>query len=282
MATRHTKRCGLAWWSGFTKRTQNTSSTFSLYLSSLRKVSFIFCVFIDQNWYTAHHFIHALHSNVSSDASESETCARLIHKEHGSAYSSMHSRSTEYLQIIRLVHSNRDIAASSITGDHSAVADSPSNRRQGERKLSYKVFSAARIQRSTSVSSEDDVTEASYEDLTQLQERVNDWLLQSGDSEDRRCLNLNFVRKNMLVDVCEFYTFYNMSWIYITRRYKLHSMSFRLLTGARLVDIETIPVRLRTGGQETLGASATFVHNNREKNVHKELWRVNLRWASSL
>ena len=48
-------------------------------------------------------------------------------------------------------------------------------------------------------------------------------------------------------------------------------------TGASLVDIETMPVRMATGGQDTLGPSATFVYNNREKNVNKELWRVMLR-----
>ena len=46
--------------------------------------------------------------------------------------------------------------------------------------LGFKVFSPQRLKRTLSVSSEEDIAEAGYEDLTQLQTRVNDWLRHSG------------------------------------------------------------------------------------------------------
>ena len=47
--------------------------------------------------------------------------------------------------------------------------------------------------------------------------------------------------------------------------------------GARMIGVETLPVRLKTGGQETLGAEATYAVNSKEKNYFKEIWRNNVR-----
>ena len=44
-----------------------------------------------------------------------------------------------------------------------------------------------------------------------------------------------------------------------------------------MIGVETIPVRMKTGGQETLGTEATYVVNSKEKNYVKELWRNNIR-----
>ena len=110
---------------------------------------------------------------LASDAAEEETCTRLVHKEHGSAYSSLHSHATEYLQIIRVVH------CSSRTGSPPSPRSRDSSK---DVRLTVKVFSPNRLPRAGSISSEDDVAEAGYEDLTQLQTRVNDWLRQTGQS----------------------------------------------------------------------------------------------------
>ena len=44
-----------------------------------------------------------------------------------------------------------------------------------------------------------------------------------------------------------------------------------------MIGVETVPVRLKTGGQETLATEATYVTNGKEKNFFKELWRNNVR-----
>lgn len=41
--------------------------------------------------------------------------------------------------------------------------------------------------------------------------------------------------------------------------------------------VETIPARLNTGGQETLGAEATMITNGRERNVGREYWKNHIR-----
>ena len=110
-----------------------------------------------------------------SDAADDETCRRLVHKEHGSAYSSLHSHATEYLQVVRVVHC---AAASGAT----SPPHTPKSRDSSSQDvtLGFKVFSPQRLKRTLSVSSEEDIAEAGYEDLTQLQTRVNDWLRHSG------------------------------------------------------------------------------------------------------
>jgi hypothetical protein len=49
------------------------------------------------------------------------------------------------------------------------------------------------------------------------------------------------------------------------------------MTGATLFGVETIPTRMNTGGQETIGPEATFCYNDREKNQGREYWKVNVR-----
>ena len=82
----------------------------------------------------------------------------------------MHSRATEYLQIIRVVYISHI----------SSPCPGYARRARDVSKLSVKVFSPVRLRRSQSVSSEEDITEACFEDLTQLQDRVNGWLLETG------------------------------------------------------------------------------------------------------
>ena len=107
-----------------------------------------------------------------SDAADDETCRRLVHKEHGSAYSSLHSHATEYLQVVRVVH-----CAAAASPPHTPKSRDSSSQ---DVTLGFKVFSPQRLKRAMSVSSEEDIAEAGYEDLTQLQTRVNDWLRHSG------------------------------------------------------------------------------------------------------
>jgi len=49
------------------------------------------------------------------------------------------------------------------------------------------------------------------------------------------------------------------------------------IADAKVANVETVPTRLVTGGQEMIGPEATFVYNDREKNQSKEVWRVNVR-----
>jgi hypothetical protein len=53
--------------------------------------------------------------------------------------------------------------------------------------------------------------------------------------------------------------------------------SWLMASGAKVFGVETIPARLTTGGQETLGPEATMVANSRERNVGREYWKNNIR-----
>ncbi len=46
--------------------------------------------------------------------------------------------------------------------------------------------------------------------------------------------------------------------------------------------METIPNRLLTGGQETVGPEATYTYNDREKNISREYWRANFRYPRDM
>lgn len=49
------------------------------------------------------------------------------------------------------------------------------------------------------------------------------------------------------------------------------------VSNARIFGVETIPTRLMSGGQEAIGPEATLAYNDRERNISREYWRVNLR-----
>ncbi|KAK2148924.1 hypothetical protein LSH36_474g00037 [Paralvinella palmiformis] len=48
-------------------------------------------------------------------------------------------------------------------------------------------------------------------------------------------------------------------------------------SSAVVFGVETIPTRMNTGGQETIGPETTFCFNDREKNQSREYWKVNVR-----
>ena len=79
---------------------------------------------------------------------------------------------------MRVVHCAAGAAASGAT----SPPHTPKSRDSSSQDvtLGFKVFSPQRLKRTLSVSSEEDIAEAGYEDLTQLQTRVNDWLRHSG------------------------------------------------------------------------------------------------------
>ena len=99
---------------------------------------------------------------------ESGLWDRLSYKEHASAYGSISaSGKTEYIQIIRIVHSQP------ATKEELAVASA--------RKMAYKTFTPARLKKPGSGGEPEELSEASYEDLRMVEEKVNAWMEFSGE-----------------------------------------------------------------------------------------------------
>jgi len=57
----------------------------------------------------------------------------------------------------------------------------------------------------------------------------------------------------------------------------LNKLLYVCSADGNVINVETVPTRLMSGGQEMLGPESTFIYNDREKNQMKEIWRVNIR-----
>ena len=100
------------------------------------------------------------------------------HREHGSAYGSMSHQRTDYIQILRVVYHQPPSTTSSSASAHGS-------------KLSYKTFTPLPLRRvpmpgvpgSGSGQSDDtEPVECTYEDLRQLEDKINAWLSYTGAS----------------------------------------------------------------------------------------------------
>jgi hypothetical protein len=114
------------------------------------------------------------------------------HREHGSAYGSMSHQRTDYVQILRIVYHQppSPTAASPGSGGASGAGSPAGGGAATGSKLYYKSFTPSPLRRvpvpgvsgSGSGQADDgEVPEATYEDLRQLEDKINAWLSYTGE-----------------------------------------------------------------------------------------------------
>ncbi|ESO07099.1 hypothetical protein HELRODRAFT_170398 [Helobdella robusta] len=102
---------------------------------------------------------------------------KCTHCQHGSAYGSISNQRTEYLQILRLVFYKTNITNQNLVASEAAV--------EVGKKMYYKFFSPGPMKRAfiSGLGSDDQDnlgTENLYEDLKQLEDKINAWINFSG------------------------------------------------------------------------------------------------------
>jgi hypothetical protein len=109
------------------------------------------------------------------------------HREHGSAYGSMSHQRTDYVQILRVVYHQPPSSAAVTPGGGSGVS-SPGGAATGS-KLFYKTFTPSPLRRvpipgglgsGGGQADEGESAECTYEDLRQLEDKINAWLSYTG------------------------------------------------------------------------------------------------------
>ena len=108
------------------------------------------------------------------------------HREHGSAYGSISHQKTEYIQILRVVyhHPPAAVASSPVGGGPAPGSVTPTGS-----KLYYKTFVPAALRRvpvpgplasGGGQPDDGDSAECTYEDLRQLEDKINAWISYTG------------------------------------------------------------------------------------------------------
>ena len=96
--------------------------------------------------------------------------------EHGSAYGSISGQKTEYFQILRIVYYQPSTSSPSLGGSD-FFGD-------GGKKFFYKFFAPSPLKRPTMGTAGEDQESVSaeniYEDLRQLEDKINSWIVFSG------------------------------------------------------------------------------------------------------
>jgi len=111
-------------------------------------------------------------------------------REHGSAYGSMSHQKTEYIQILRVVYHQPPATVATTPGGGGAGSALSGSVVPTGSKLYYKTFTPAALRRvpvpgasaaGGGLADDGDPTECTYEDLRQLEDKINAWLSYTGD-----------------------------------------------------------------------------------------------------